>query len=303
MGESSWKERLYALRWWVLAALVLSLLFLPVFIEAHPASTSLPAAQAQLEGFVAERNAATEKLKKLEQELSLDERYGVYVEDLETGAWIGVREDALYEARSLAKVFVLVAVLRDIEDGELALEDIFFITPADRDARSGALAKSPPGAGYTVRMLLWHLTAHSDNTAMNALERPLLRDDYLELVRILYLDAVTMSPPHRTSPRSFGKVLCSIYRAEPLERPAADYALALLANTTFTSQLPAGVPANVTVAHKVAMAAPEGIYHDCGIVFAQHPYVLCVMSANTTRAEADRTISSVSRTVYEELGP
>jgi len=76
--------------------------------------------------------------------------------------------------------------------------------------------------------------------------------------------------------------------------------LQALAETVYASQLPSGVPEGTKVAHMVGYNANRGDFHNCGIVY--HPkgaYILCVMSRNSTREEADRVIHAISRTVYE----
>jgi hypothetical protein len=44
------------------------------------------------------------------------------------------------------------------------------------------------------------------------------------------------------------------------------------------------------------------ISHDCGIIYLKDEYyIICIMSKGTTRQEADKTISLISREVYNHL--
>ena len=60
------------------------------------------------------------------------------------------------------------------------------------------------------------------------------------------------------------------------------------------------MPKGISVSHKVGFDATSGDSHDCGIVFLPNrPYMLCIMSRNTTKDESERVMSAVSRQVYE----
>lgn len=77
--------------------------------------------------------------------------------------------------------------------------------------------------------------------------------------------------------------------------------------TSFPSQLPAKLPPDLRIAHKIGVAYDDdskviGSFHDCGIVYLPgKPYSICVMSRGVTRAEADATISTISLVVYEYM--
>ena len=74
--------------------------------------------------------------------------------------------------------------------------------------------------------------------------------------------------------------------------------------TLYDTQIKAGLPPEIKLVHKVGHNAGCGDFHDCGIVYLpppHKPYVLCVMSKGSTREEADRVISTISRQVYNFL--
>jgi beta-lactamase class A len=95
-------------------------------------------------------------------------------------------------------------------------------------------------------------------------------------------------------------MLRSLYLSSYLRRPMSEIALNTMLYTKYNSQIPAGVPSNVPVAHKIGFYFQEGYFHDCGIVYVpKKPYILCVMSKNTNQIEANKIISAVSKIVYD----
>lgn len=222
--------------------------------------------------------------------------YSVYYEDLTDGTGFGLREKDDYKAASLYKVFKLATVLKRIERKEIHFNDEVALRAEDISGRSGPLGTAKPGDAYTVRELLSYMIVDSDNTAANALLQVLTEIDLLEANFALGLRA---NEAVRCSPESYSHLLRSLYTAGYLRAPFANYALNLMINTAFTNQISAGVPAGIPVAHKVGWDIGEKSFHDCGIVFAKNPYILCIMSRETDRNESDRVMTKISRMVYE----
>ena len=76
-----------------------------------------------------------------------------------------------------------------------------------------------------------------------------------------------------------------LYNATYLSRADSEKALQLLSQVSFTQGLVAGVATSTVVSHKLGLVgiAPDGVtteheLHDCGIVYAPSPYLMCVMT-------------------------
>jgi beta-lactamase class A len=224
--------------------------------------------------------------------------YSMYFEDLNTGAWIGVKEDEPFMPLSLLKVPMAISALKDVERGTAYLDQKVVLDKEDIDARSGIMWEK--GAGYEtdVKELLTNLIKHSDNTALVALSRHVVSEQtYMETKLVMGLPPLDNNTI--VSPKQYSNMLRGLYFSTYLRKPFSELTMAIMMETDFTSQIPAGVPKDVRVAHKVGVYNLEGYYHDCGIVFANsNPYILCVMSKNTNAAEADRVISQISRIIY-----
>ena len=231
-------------------------------------------------------------------------QYSLYFEDLNSGARFGVNETNLYNQWSLLKLKVAATVLKKVECREITLGSKVKLSPADLDTATLYPELNHAGDELTVRELLEQLIRYSDNTASFALSRFFNADEFQDtLLAMGTLPAPSDKPRNflpPVSPKEYANALRDLYFAKYLSKPSSELILALMANTVYDSQICMGLPPDIKVAHKVGFNAGCGEFHDCGIVYLTGvPYILCVMSKNSTREEADRVISGLSRLVYE----
>ncbi len=200
---------------------------------------------------------------------------------------------------SLFKVPLMITVLKKVEEGDISLDDEITLTGKDLDNRSGGLAQKGVGYKISVKDLLIKMVQESDNTAMIALSRKFTTDeDYLKAISIMGIP--TPSEEQAVTVKEYVNVFRSLYYSTYLRRPFSELALSMLLETSFNSQIPAGLPEDVRVSHKVGFDKEVGYFHDCGIVYLENKdYIICVMSKGTTEEKANEAISTISRTVYE----
>ncbi len=227
--------------------------------------------------------------------------YGVYFEDLTTGAWFGINEKEKFWPASLLKVPTMIAILKEVEEGRLDLNQSGTLQASDHDSMAGTLAAKGAGYKMTIIDLLHILIKESDNTANRALLRQVSQQNYARAWIALGLHVGNGSEESLfLSPKEYIAILRSLYMSSYLRRPFSQVALSLMINTEYESMIPAGVPSGVKVAHKVGMWTDYGSFHDCGIIYEpDKPYMLCVMSKGVTEREADNTTAMISRKVYE----
>jgi len=257
--------------------------------------------------YLEERKAWTVSYQPLKPQLNetlsnvgLSGHFGVYFEDLTTGAWVGINEKDQYLPMSLLKVPTMVAVLKKAEKGELSLDGVVTLQQEDLNGVSGSLAQKGAGYRITVRELLRTMIKESDNTALLTFNRRVLTYEELEEAK----QAIGVHSENDTdeaiSPKGYSNILRSLYLSTYLRRPFSQIALSIMSETDYNTQLPAGLPADVKVAHKVGFDANGGLYHDCGIIYLpKKPYILCVMSKDTDYWQANQAISEISQKTYE----
>jgi beta-lactamase class A len=110
-------------------------------------------------------------------------RFGVYVKHLGEGWEVRHGADRNWYLASTIKVPLAIAVLRQVEDGEISLEQELELSDADDVDGSGELLWSEPGARFTVQELLGHTIRDSDSTATDMLIRLIGEETLNEQVR------------------------------------------------------------------------------------------------------------------------
>jgi beta-lactamase class A len=146
----------------------------------------------------------------------------------------------------------------------------------------------------------------SDNVAKdllaNHLSNQALQDVFDET------DSTFLQDPSGTiTPKQYIIMLSRIYSSTYVDRYFSNYAMSLLTKTTFKDGLVAGLPQGVNVAHKYG---ERGVYedktltaielHDCGLVYAETPYYLCVMTRGTDESQLANIIKNISAVVYND---
>ena len=259
--------------------------------------------------YLREREAWTVSYQPLKPQINgtltnvgLAGHFGVYFEDLTTGAWIGINEKDQYLPMSLLKVPTMVAVLKKVEKGKLTLDGVVTLQADDLNGVSGSLAEKGAGYRITVRDLLRIMIKESDNTALLTFNRRILTYEELEDAKTALGIHADNETDDAISPKGYSNILRSLYLSTYLRRPFSQIALSIMSETDYNTQLPAGLPSNVKVAHKVGFDASSGLYHDCGIVYVpQKPYILCVMSKETDYWQANHAISEISQKTYNYI--
>lgn len=142
---------------------------------------------------------------------------GVAVRHIERGESVSFDGDTTYPTASVFKVPVLVEAFCRVGAGEIALDDRWELTEADKSTGSGVLTRLSPGLQPTVRDLLTLMIIISDNTATDILVRRLgperitatmealglsntvVANTCIELVRCVVGDAPPSNAPYQTA--------------------------------------------------------------------------------------------------------
>jgi beta-lactamase class A len=247
-----------------------------------------------------------DKYLELQKDPNIKGTYGIYFEDLNTGAWIGINKRDDFVPASLLKVPLMVATLKDVESGEITLETTVQLHHEDLDTRSGSLWTKGAGYEISVKELLTYLIKESDNTAVLTLYRNFLTVEEINEAKLaMGLPTTNEATYDAIGPKQYSNILRSLYYSAYLRRTFSELGLSIMSETDYNQQIPAGVPDDVQISHKIGFFYEEGKlsgHHDCGIIYhPQKPYILCVMSKHTTLQEANYFISEVSRITYEHV--
>lgn len=236
-------------------------------------------------------------------------RVGVYFRDLKSGRGFGVNENAKFSPASLLKVPVMMAYLKSAEkDPELLSKEIAFDGSFDLDKIRNFSAANiiAPGRSYKGDDLLAAMIVNSDNNAIPLLERNITPSALTEAFTDIGLAPADNTPGKDfISAKSYSYFFRVLYNATYLSEDASEKALALLARSDFPQGLPSTVPAGTVVAHKYGERSltVDNVFqyrelHDCGIVYVDNPYLLCVMTKGDSFDDLLHVIQGVGTMVY-----
>lgn len=255
--------------------------------------------------------------KKVEEHEKKDgiTHVSLYYRDLNNGQWIGVNEKEEFSPASLLKVPTMMAFLKSIEDEEEMLNKKVVIE-GDNDPRAEQNIPSSStvvaGQEYTFLEILDSMITRSDNTAAQVILDYTNHGDVASVfssVGVPFIDTKTEPIVRVKDYAGFFRVL---YNSSYLNRKMSELALEILSVSEYKDGLVAGVPKDVTVAHKFGERAVldekgkivpgQTQIHDCGVIyFPKSPYILCIMTRGSDLTAQQNAIKELSMFIYEEL--
>ncbi|HHY76333.1 MAG TPA: hypothetical protein GX500_06150 [Firmicutes bacterium] len=225
-------------------------------------------------------------------------QWGVYFKDLTSGKTFGVNENAPIPAASTVKVAVVLYASHLVSQGNLSWDETL-IYYADRDWRSGAGTMqytAKDGDAFTIRELCEKAIRDSDNVAWKMLERRLGKENIIAFMQSLGGENVYPGGQNISTAKDNAIYMEAALRFAK-ESPEGGKLIFDLANTVWNTGLNRYID-EVVVAHKEGDIT--GVADDVGIIYADHPYILSIMSQGHDDVEAGfELIGQLSRMIYE----
>jgi len=247
----------------------------------------------------------------------------VWFEDLARGDTLTIGAGRSFHAASTMKLPVMIELFRRVDAGETSLADelylqnVFesivdrsrYVLDAGEDSDSALYAL----VGQNVRLgeLNERMITRSSNLAantliqfldprrVNATARALGARDIQVLRGVEDGKAFAQGLNNTTTAQDLGVLLTAIQRNRAASRASCDSMRRVLLRQEFHDEIPAGLPAGTSVAHKTGSIT--GTLHDAAIVYPPRrgPYVLVVLTRGIPeRKDAQALIADVSRAVY-----
>ena len=248
---------------------------------------------------------------------------GVAFHDLQTNDTLFLNADDSYHAASTMKVPVMIELFRRMDAGALALDQGILLinkfgsivdgSPYSLDPGddSDSSAYKLVGSRVPVRELIDRMITRSSNLATNALIELVGAKQADATARMLgarnmrVLRGVEDDKAYRagmnntTTARDLAVLLEAVETGRAASEASCDRMREILLNQEFNSEIPAGLPPGIKVAHKTGWIT--GVLHDAAIVYptGRRPYVLVVLTRGIPDAQVARgLIADVSRLVY-----
>lgn len=250
--------------------------------------------------------ALRKELDRMIQEAPGIEQAAVYYRDLTSGQWIGVNQDVKFSPASLLKLPIAMAYywLSAGNRGVLAEKIAYHgesVEQFEQHFKPAHLLES--GEEYSVQELISLMLTESNNEAALLLANSIDSSLLLKIYRDFGQESPVIGQDFLMSAHTYGGFFRILYNATYLDRLASEALLETMTHSIFNEGIEAGVPLQVKVAHKFGnrafAASTTQQLHDCGIVYAEKPYILCVMSKGEKYEDLTNFIQSVSRLVYE----
>jgi len=257
---------------------------------------------SEIVGFKVEikvKEDAEEVIKKMIK--GLVGNYGVWVERLRDESGWGINEGVVFSAASVTKLPVLVAYYQAVDEGSLDPEEVYILKEKDRlEYGSGSMQSQPGGKEYVYREVARLVANQSDNMGEKIMIGWLGGEGKIDgLIRSWGLSQTSVKK-NETTPGETGELLKLVYEGELIAKESREELFKNLTETVLEDRIPAGVPTGVKVVHK--FGSEEGIVNDCGIVYGDEVYGICVLTTGVNDGEAQEVLPKISRVVWEWAG-
>ncbi len=241
-------------------------------------------------------------------------RVAVYLKDLKSGREWAYHPDDLFPSASLIKVPVMCAAFYKIRDGGLSLHTTLTLRRHNRVGGSGSLKWAPDGSKYTVRQLLDHMIAESDNTATNMMIEA-VGMGYIQqifprmglLYTGIYQDGMSIkggrvAHENYTTAREMTMLMEKIYRGEMVDEPSSVVMMNILKDKRPPSRLSKGLPSGWEIAHKTGLLRQA--CHDSAVFFTPRgDYAMTVLTgSNGSYHDAKDFITKLGHITFVHYG-
>ena len=235
---------------------------------------------------------------------------GIFLVDLDNGAYVDSQAGTAFPAASTIKLPVLVAFFQAVDAGKIRLDEKLTIKKEVIASGSGELQYQKPGTQLTALETARKMIAISDNTATNMLIARLGGSTALNhRFQEWGLTSTAIRKPlpdlegtNTTSPRDLADLLMRVNQGELVSLRSRDRLIDILKETVNTSLLPQGLEKDASIAHKTGDIGT--VLGDAGIIDmpSGKRYITAVMVKRPYNDPEARTlIQEISSAAYQHL--
>lgn len=250
----------------------------------------------------------------------------VAFKNLDNGATFSVRDKAVMHAASTMKLAVMIEVYRQSEQGRFLMSDSIpainrfhsivdgseFSLPVNGDEKDPTFTRI--GRMMSYRELVYNMITWSSNLATNILIDRVGAGQVQNTIEALGTkrmrvrrgveDSLAYSRGwnNETSAGDLLVLLQAIALHKAASASSCDDMIAILSEQHYRDKIPAGLPANIRVAHKTGSIT--AINHDAGLVMLPdgRRYLLVVLTKGIPdQKRSNDIIAHISRLVYEQV--
>lgn len=245
------------------------------------------------------------KEKFLEIQARYSEKTHIYFVYLNNASWVGIGEKEMFYAASTVKVPLALGLMRAAEEGKLSLVDKYALQDLDLNSDFGDLFKEGVNKEISINDLLTKMLEESDNTAtlaiVNILKNIGVADPLNDIYKFMGWEGKLDEYSYlNMNLKTLANMFITLYTAQYVGAESSNDILRHLDNSKFDKKIVAGVPRNLSIAHKEGIADNYRTFSDCGIVYAPNrDYILCAVMIDGTESKTNDFISELSRAAYD----
>jgi len=244
------------------------------------------------------------------------DRISLFYRNLDNRQWFGINENDNFSPGSLLKLPLAMAYYKLSEIDPEIFDQEFQYNPQRTTEnlydfqQIKPLEKLESGKVYSIRELIRHMLQYSDNEAVpllsGAIDKKFFDKVFVDLG--VYFPKTGGIEQDFVSVKTYGAILRTLYLASYLNQEASNELLEVMSHSDFKSGIAAGVPSTIKVANKFGerivtdASSGETAYselHDCGLIYAPEPYILCVMTTGKDYEKLSNVIENISKSIYE----
>jgi len=278
--------------------------------SGSPSTTVSPAARAQA------YSKAKSDIESLVAKFT--GRSAIYYQNLANGETYTYKAEQPFVAASSIKLGINTDLYTQIASGKISPTEMLSYDSrayptGDYEAGTGTIQYQPNGTRYSVRDTSGLSIRISDNCATNMVIRKLggidtvnvfLKSissivDYRKTVSYTNYAGTSVSGRHRTCATDLGLHAVKLYQLFSENPKNYQPLIDDLCKTEFNFGIQKGIPTSIKVAHKIGTNGTYNTENDVGIVFADEPFVLCVMTESGNASTAHQFQADVARILFQ----
>ena len=240
--------------------------------------------------------------------------YAIFIEDFSDSESYGLRQNDMFPAASLYKLYLMAAVLKEVDSGQLTMDSTVTSSKSRLTTVLGSVdtgyESAPETITHTIEEALTRIGRVSDNFSSILLTDKIGADKIQQMAEQLGAENTRIKSPTliindseepyiSTSASDIGRFFKKLFKKEIVSVNVSDKLAEFLGLNQLNNRIPAGVPEDVKVLHKTGELAM--IRHDAGIVYLpEKAYVIVLMSQNIKgEDEVVETFVNISKDVYK----
>lgn len=235
---------------------------------------------------------------------------GIFVTDIDTGAYLDFNSTNDFAAASTIKVPILIAFFQDVDAGKVRLDELLTLDEDSIASGSGKMQSKKPGTKYTALETATEMIINSDNSATNMIISRLGGAETLnQRFREWGLTTTTIrnklpdiEGTNTATPKELASLLARLNQGELVSLASRDRMLGIMQKTVNRSLLPRGLGKGSTIAHKTGNIS--SLVGDVGLIDlpSGKRYIAAVLVKRPRNdQQAVELINKLSRLVYQHF--